>query len=239
VQFIINLHGVGEAPRSLEVGENRYWIGADYLEGILDLVKRHPRRECIRLTVDDGNLSDHTITAPALQRHGLHAAFFVLAGRLDCAGYLSRRQVRELLDQGFEIGSHGMDHIDWTRASDKALAREINDSRSILEDITGRAVQSAAIPFGLYDRRVLGALDRCGYRQIFSSDGGLRLSAARPIPRYSVQKGIGLPTLSDRIGSSFGFMRRALTEVRMRIKSSSQRDTISGLSGKAYVRENK
>jgi peptidoglycan/xylan/chitin deacetylase (PgdA/CDA1 family) len=229
VQFIINLHGVGEVPRSLDVGEKQYWISSDSLEACLDFAKGHPRRECIRFTVDDGNISDYAIIAPALQRRGFHATFFVLAGRLGHKGYLSRRQVRELRDQGFEIGSHGVDHIDWTRTSDELLTRELMDSKSILEDVTRCAVQSAAIPFGLYDRRVLWALDRCDYCKVYSSDGGPRLSTVGPIPRYSLQEGTDLRVLADRIDSSFALLRRALTEVRIRIKSSLQRDTLRGL----------
>jgi peptidoglycan/xylan/chitin deacetylase (PgdA/CDA1 family) len=218
--FIINLHGVGSALRAFEPGEEPYWITDDDLERTLAFVERHPRRESIRFTVDDGNRSDHTITAPALRRHGMKAIFFVLAGRIESKGYLSKHQVRELCDQGFDIGSHGINHIDWTKVSDEVLERELKDSKSILEDITGRTIHDAAIPFGRYDGRVLRMLRRCGYCDVFSSDGGPRLTVAWPIPRYSLRRDFDLAALSHRIETSGVFWRRALTEARIRIKAS-------------------
>ena len=125
--FIINFHGIGRALRVYEPREEQYWVDEADLESVLDIVERPPDRQSIRVTFDDGNSSDYTTAASALRRRGLHASFFVLAGRLDQKGYLSKDQVRELCEDGFEIGSHGCDHIDWTTARDEVLTRELND----------------------------------------------------------------------------------------------------------------
>lgn len=45
-------------------------------------------RILIELTFDDGNASDLTIAAPALQARGLAASFFVCASRIGQAGDL-------------------------------------------------------------------------------------------------------------------------------------------------------
>ncbi len=229
--FIINLHGVGKIPRAYESGEGPYWIDSVDLESILDFVERHPRLDSIGFSFDDGNRSDHAIAAPALRRRGLRARFFVLAGRLDKDGYLSRGQVRELSEEGFEIGSHGCDHVDWTKARNEILACELKDSKAIIEDIIGRPVTGAAIPFGSYDRRVLGALSHFGYREVFSSDGGPRLTSGWPTPRYSLRRGVELHALADRIDTSAAFLGRAQTEARLRVKASLCRQTLRSLTG--------
>ena len=50
----------------------------------------------MRLSFDDGNSSDVEIALPALRERGLPRRFFVVAGRLDRPGSLSRDDVREL-----------------------------------------------------------------------------------------------------------------------------------------------
>jgi len=217
--FVINFHGIGDPPRAYEPGEESYWTDRVYFETILDFVAQHPLGAGARLTFDDGNSSDYAIAAPELKRRGLGARFFVLAGKFGQEGYLSRAEVRDLAAQGFEVGSHGLDHVAWTDASDAALVREIKDSKAILEDITGCRVRSAAVPFGLYDRRVLRELGRHGYHSVFSSDGGPRLTAMVPTPRYSVQRNVALASLASVIDTSSSFSRRARTEARVRAKA--------------------
>ncbi len=212
--FVINFHGVGTPPRAYEPGEEPYWIDRANFENILDFVAQHPLGAGVRMTFDDGNSSDYLIAAPELKRRGLGGRFFVLAAKLGAEGYLSRAEVRELSAQGFEIGSHGLDHVAWTDASHAALVREIKDSKAILEDVTGCPVRSAAVPFGLYDRRVLRELSRHGYHNIFSSDGGPRLTALLPAPRYSVQRGVALGSLARLIETSSSFSGRVRAEAR-------------------------
>jgi peptidoglycan/xylan/chitin deacetylase (PgdA/CDA1 family) len=216
--FIINFHGVGKPPRAYELGEEPYWVDRVYFENILDFVAQHPFSTGVRLTFDDGNSSDYAIAAPELRRRGLSGSFFVLAGKLGREGYLSSVQVRELSAEGFEIGSHGLNHVVWTNASNAELAREINDSKAILEDITGRSVQSAAVPFGLYDRRVLRELSRHDYHNVFSSDGGPRLTTTLPTPRYSLQRGVDLASLASLIEKSSSTFGRIRTEARLLTK---------------------
>ena len=139
--------------------------------------------------------------------------------------------MRELSEEGFEIGSHGCDHVDWTKARNEILTRELKDSKAIIEDITGCPVTAAAIPFGIYDRRVLGALSHYGYREVFSSDGGPRLTSTWPTPRYSLRRGFELRALADRIKSGAAFLSRAQTEAHLRIKASLCRHRGRGVTG--------
>jgi peptidoglycan/xylan/chitin deacetylase (PgdA/CDA1 family) len=221
--FIINLHGVGVPPRACEIDEQPYWITREKFNELIEFAAQPKYRARVGLTFDDGNLSDYAIAAPELRRRGLRASFYVLAGRIGQHGYLSKTQVCELSTEGFEIGSHGLDHVVWTKASDTALTREIGDSRAILEDLTGRVVCSVAIPFGLYDRRVLWEIRRHGYQNVFSSDGGPRLTVAPPIPRYTVRRDVDLATLARLMHKSGGFLARTWTEARVRVKASLDR----------------
>jgi peptidoglycan/xylan/chitin deacetylase (PgdA/CDA1 family) len=217
--FILNLHGVGDAPRPYEPGERPYWLSCEELGRVLDLVQAKSDATDIVLTVDDGNSSDYKIIAPELRKRGLAATFFVLAGKLDQPGYLRRSEVRDLVQAGFEIGSHGLYHVDWVSADDASLVCEVGESKQIIEAVIGRAVTAAAAPFGRYDRRVLLALARSGYHRVFSSDGGPRLTTAWPTPRQTLRTGVDIEALARQIGRR-SLHHRARTELRVLVKSS-------------------
>jgi peptidoglycan/xylan/chitin deacetylase (PgdA/CDA1 family) len=166
---ILNFHGLGPVPRDIDAGEADCWLDAPHFEDILDRVMGDDR---ILITFDDGNASDHSLALPALLRRGMKAMFFVCSGRVGNSTFLDAGQIRELDGHGMTIGSHGVDHLPWRGLDDSHLQNELAGSRKLLEDLLGRKVDSAACPFGDYDRRVLRALKNSGYRSVFTSDGG-------------------------------------------------------------------
>lgn len=176
-------HGIGTPQRALEPGEDKYWISVDAYHRILDAVMGDAR---VRISFDDGNLSDAEIGLPGLLDRNLTARFFVLAGRLDQPGSLAVEDVRRLSDAGMTVGSHGMDHVPWRGLAPHALHRELVDAKSRLEEVTGTHVDEAALPLGRYDRRVLGELRRAGYRTVWTSDRQWARAGAWLQPRFSV-----------------------------------------------------
>lgn len=181
------IHGIGTPGRDLEPGEASYWISEAQFGMLLDLIVALPDPGRIRITFDDGNLSDHDIALPALAARELSAEFFVLSGRIDQAGSLNASQIRALQSAGMPIGSHGVNHVDWRAAEGRVLEAEVRESRATLEDVCGQAITTAAIPFGSYDGRVLNALQQAGYTRAYSSDMGKMQSDRFLCPRKSVQ----------------------------------------------------
>lgn len=166
---ILNFHGVGPLLRSADDGERHCWLDQNHFEAVLDVARDH---SSVRLTVDDGNASDFEYILPALLRRGLKATFFVCAGRLDQPGFLGGEQVRELRRHGMGIGSHGVAHIPWRKLPPPLLQTELESSRQVLESVCETSIESAACPFGSYDRTVLEGLRQAGYRCVYTSDGG-------------------------------------------------------------------
>ncbi len=166
---ILNFHGIGLPRCTKDANEHLYWIDQTFFESILDLIVG---RSNVWITVDDGNISDFNIILPALLRRNLKATFFVCAGRLGNPDFLDKNHLLELLAQGMTIGSHGMNHIAWRHLSPETLKCEIVHSKSILENICGQNMDSAACPFGAYDRTVLKSLRTAGYNRIYTSDTG-------------------------------------------------------------------
>jgi len=180
------LHGIGAPGRPLEAGEGPYWVSEAAFLDLLDRIARLPDPGRIRITFDDGNASDHDIALPALRERGLRARFFVLTGRIGQPGSLAEGQIRALAAAGMEIGSHGIDHLRWTGLDNDALLHEMQGSRQTLARLLGVPITEAAIPFGAWNGRVLGALRTAGYRVAWSSDRGPMDPSAFLRPRTSV-----------------------------------------------------
>ena len=166
---MITFHGIGPPPGPVPDEERDYWVDRATFESILDVVSERPD---VGVTFDDGNVSDIEIAYPSLRERGLTAAFFVLAGRLGEPGSLAQDDVRLLAGGGMTVGSHGRRHCDWTAIDEATLEDEVVESRRQLEALLEAPVTGAACPFGAYDRRVLHALRRAGYREVYTSDGG-------------------------------------------------------------------
>ena len=185
---VLNFHGIGAPGRTLEPGEADYWISVDRFRNVLDRIVNHPNRDRLSITFDDSNISDLVIAAPELQRRGLGAEFFVLTGRIGKPGSLDVEDIRALMSAGMRIGSHGVDHRDWSSLSARELYDELNSSKAVLEGICGCSVRSAGIPFGRYNASVLGALRKAGYAAAYSSDGGSMMTSAFLRPRTSIRQ---------------------------------------------------
>ena len=172
----INLafHGIGEPTREVPSAEQDVWITRERFEAILDDLQH---RNDVWLSFDDGNVSDVRDGLPALLQRGLHATFFVVAGRLGMPGFLTENDVVRLCRGRNERGfARDASHTVGDASTHARLRDELLASKRILEDVAGQPVLEAACPFGAYDRRVLRALHDYGYRRVFTSDDGI----ARP-----------------------------------------------------------
>lgn len=187
-ELILLFHGLGEPHSLVDEEEARYWWDPASFAQLLDqLIERQERLPAkVRITFDDGNASDALLALPELSKRGLNAEFFICAGRVGKKHYLDKPMIRDLLTEGMSVGSHGMDHRDWRTLDAAALDIEINDARRRLEDITEHPVTAVAIPFGSYDRRVLGRLKRESWDCIYTSDGGTTQSGSTTKPRETV-----------------------------------------------------
>lgn len=209
--IILNFHGVGPVSRSIDEGERNCWLDQNSFEAVLDMVHDHPH---VRLTVDDGNSSDFEIVLPALLRRGLQATFFICSGRLDQPTFLSRDQVRELRTRGMGIGSHGVAHLSWRHLSPARLCDELEGSRRVLENVCGLPINTAACPFGDYDRTVLNGLRRAGYRRVYTSDGGVASETHWLQARTTVTRSMTLGNIQRLVRRKTRVWEQLLIDVR-------------------------
>ena len=81
------------------------------------------------------------------------------------------------------IGSHTMTHPFLSKCSLPELENEIFASKRILEELTGKPVDTFAYPTGDYDTRAIQQVEQAGYKAAFAVDplklGGLRFEIPR------------------------------------------------------------
>lgn len=177
-------HGIGTPGRTLEPDEDLYWLEPEQFEEFMEVIDKYP---FVRITFDDGNASDVEYALPALRKHNLIAAFFIISGRLDQPGSLTRAQVQSLVQVGMTVGSHGRNHVPWRSIDDQELHDELVSAADVIAEASGQPVRQVACPFGSYDRRVLRAIRRCGFTRVYTVDGGSAKRDAWLQARYTVQ----------------------------------------------------
>jgi peptidoglycan/xylan/chitin deacetylase (PgdA/CDA1 family) len=130
---------------------------------------------------DDGCESDLENAAPLLVESGCTATFFVVSEWVDRRGFLNRRQLRQLHDMGFEIGSHSASHAFLSELDDEALRRELIESKRVIEDAIGARVGHLSCPGGRWSRRVARAAANAGYATVSTSRIGHNGPSADPL----------------------------------------------------------
>jgi len=138
------------------------------------------------LTFDDGNISDLTTVAPILKEHGFGATFYITSGWVGKPGRLNWKQVKELHNQGFDIGNHSSSHPNMLHVSENDIREQIISFDDACAEHGIPKATSFAYPGGHHDRRMVKALVAQGYltaRRAVSPEYPLHESGG-PGPNY-------------------------------------------------------
>jgi len=174
------------------------------------------------LTFDDGYASFLEHVLPVLMDRKMPATLFIItkfvgqSNGWDVTFGVNRRrhldwqQIREIMQAGVEIGSHGAAHRDLTRLSRLEMISDLGESRKTLEDKLGRSITSLALPFGAVNADVFSCARSLGYQEICAGAPSLRGYFAGVLPRLPVYKGDGLRALRRKIELSLWERSRLL-----------------------------
>ena len=154
-----------------------------------------PTDHGVVVTFDDGRETDLLIAASILEQARFGATFYITVGFLGKRGYLSRSQLRELSDAGFDIGCHSMTHPYLSDLADQQLHREIAEAKIELEQMTGRSIEHFSCPGGRWNRRVADVAQQAGYRSVATSRATANSQNANlfSLGRVAVMRGTSLP----------------------------------------------
>lgn len=74
--------------------------------------------------------------------------------------------VKQIVDGGFEIGSHGHKHVNYSSLSDEEIRKQIQTADTILSEMTGKSPNLIRMPNGDFDKRVLRIANDLNYKVI-------------------------------------------------------------------------
>jgi len=74
--------------------------------------------------------------------------------------------VRKIVEAGYEIGSHGHKHVNYSRLSDEEIRTQIQTAHEILTELTGTPPRLIRMPNGDFDKRVLRIARELNYTVI-------------------------------------------------------------------------
>ncbi len=126
------------------------------------------------VSFDDGYRSQYVYARPELRKLGWPGVLSAIAGRIGQPGAeLSDAMVRNLIDNGWELDSHTINHVDVSQASGAQLQDEIAGSRRMLQRRFHQPVNFFCYPSGRYDDQAVQAVRDAGYLGATTTDEGL------------------------------------------------------------------
>jgi peptidoglycan/xylan/chitin deacetylase (PgdA/CDA1 family) len=205
---ILTYHSISEGNSPLKVSpslftEQMEWLKANVRvvplgEVVAALAGRRPLPErTVVLTFDDGFRDFYTTAVPVLRRLRLPATVFLPSGYCGKSNdwpsqpcwvkreaLLDWKQVTELVQDGFKIGAHGINHSDLTTLSLEEAEQEISGSRAQIEEHTSCSVEFFAYPYGRWTP-MLRALVLGNFRAACATAAGIVEPDADPfaLPR--------------------------------------------------------
>lgn len=164
---------------------------------------------CVCITFDDGYRDNYDYAAPILLKHRLPATFFVSTGKLtDQRPFehdlqklgrglpnMTWDQAREMMRDGFDFGSHTVNHVNLAQLPLDRVELELAESREALRFELGQEQFLFAYPFGRRSDmtpEVHALVRSAGYACCCSAYGGIN---AIPLDHFNIL----------RIGVNFNF----------------------------------
>jgi peptidoglycan/xylan/chitin deacetylase (PgdA/CDA1 family) len=169
------------------------------------------KKDGVCLTFDDG-YKDNLLTAyPILKKENKPFTVFVATDLLGKHDYLTIEDVKKLSEDPIvTIGAHGHTHRALATLDTSEAKSELELSKKILEEITGKKVNSMSFPHGSYDKTILSFAKKLGYQMIGTSDFGLHVIGQTCIKRIAIYRCDTLRTVKSKIDGKWNFLSRKL-----------------------------
>lgn len=228
---VLMYHGVGPAqagwPKSLLMEPELFEAHLKYLKeqgytivSVEQLAHRLEKNESVdkyvALSFDDGYKNNHDIVLPLLKKYDAKGSFFVINNKLGHPDHMSEADIKEMIANGMELGSHTYSHNPLAKIDPKYLVWEFDTSRYWLKKkFDGYIVRTLAYPNGSYNARVIVDARKYGFYRALTGHIGLNTAETykqAPMEMYRVtvaDDGNGLEGFKKRLEQAyfFGFLQ--------------------------------
>ena len=149
------------------------------------------------LTFDDGYRPDFTYALPELRRHGWAGVLNLKATGSD----LYPSNVEAMIEAGWELASHTINHLDLTTLDEASLDHEVAGSRQLLRREYHVPVRDFCYPSGRFDESVVAAVRAAGYVGATTEIPGYAESdSPYELARFEILRSTGVGGLAELLG---------------------------------------
>lgn len=211
---ILEYHVLGPAPEGAPYPElyvtrpdfhqQMDWLDEHGYEAVtLETVERAwyhggvlPARPVV-ISFDDGYRPQFTYALPELRRHGWPGVLNLKAEGSD----LYTSNVEAMIDAGWELASHTIDHSDLTTLEPEQLEEEVAGSRKMLQREYGVPVRNFCYPAGQFDSTVIAAVEAAGYTGATTEiPGDAERDSPYELKRFEILGSTGVSGLAEDLG---------------------------------------
>lgn len=147
-------------------------------------------RKALLMSFDDGCIQDRRLAA-VFNRYGIRGTFHLNSGKLGRVeswnriySYVTPDEVKDLY-AGHEVACHTVNHPYLTRLTPEEVRLEIEQDKTALESLCGRAVRGMSFPFHDYNDAVLALLPSFGIEYARTSWDSGRLDVPKDPYRWA------------------------------------------------------
>ncbi len=209
-KLILLYHSVGGGPQATAIETFRSHVGllasSASIQSLPNLLAAAATAEtAVAITFDDGYAALKDCAAAILADFGCAATVFLNVGVIADANrrcskaedgyypgeqFLTWREVHALQAAGWNIGSHGMGHLDLVRADAETVRNELRASKEAIEQRLGAPCRMVAYPWGRHDPRLRAEAYAAGYQYGFAVEHAALTAEADPfaLPRINIDK---------------------------------------------------
>ncbi|MDX2346827.1 MAG: polysaccharide deacetylase family protein [Legionella sp.] len=223
-KIILLYHAVGSGADAMDTqlfSEQMAWL-SEYCEvmSLSDLLRVNSNSNKIQVAIsfDDGYACLYDVCAPILKRLNIPAIVYLntawvasdavhrLKSNPDLGHYpdehfLIWNEVKQFVSDGWEIGSHGVDHVDLTRMTRQMhdLNLQLSQSKQAIEDNLEQPCVHFAYTWGKHSSLVRERVKKTGYQYAVAAHHRVMSSKADAyaLPRMNIEKAY---SMDDFIG---------------------------------------
>ena len=167
-----------------------------------DLPKLSSYQKPVILTFDDGYKDNYTVLFPLLKKYNVKATIFIFPNNIGTNNnFLTWDMVREMQASGLvSFQSHTMSHSDLNSLSEAKQRTELEESKRIITEKTGRECFVLCYPSGKYNNTTL-YLAKQSYLFGIKMNGNLYTTGTNRflVPRYYVARSTSLSAFASMI----------------------------------------
>ncbi|HEX9757365.1 MAG TPA: polysaccharide deacetylase family protein [Nitrospiria bacterium] len=139
------------------------------LEELFQIIKKDgfgPEKKIV-ITFDDTQLSNYTLALPLLKSYGFSGEFFIATQFIGKGkDLLEENHIKEMAKNQMSIQSHTHTHRFLNDLAPDQIYEELEKSKDILQDITGKKVSFFSCPGGRFTESVLEISKKMGYKAV-------------------------------------------------------------------------